>query len=276
MAGLLLDMNKKTKIFLLAAILSTTLVGMFTSGQFALAGGEGSRKNEIGSTDSGAAIPLKEAKLIIEHNAKDHDTGFQGFIDSEGWKRITVTGPDGRVLDFKGEGKLGSLGLTELFFETVEPENADVPISEVLKTLPEGDYTFEGSAIEVGEKQGKTIGTASLTHDIPEGPVLLLPSEGAVVPEGEDLLVSWRAVDKTIDGSDVTIIAYQLIIEKDVEPHPHMIGKLGLSMYLPASVNQITIPEEFLEPGTKYQWEVLAIEKSGNQTLNSSQFSTSG
>ena len=31
-----------------------------------------------------AVVPLKEAKLNIEHNATDKDTGFQGFIDSEG------------------------------------------------------------------------------------------------------------------------------------------------------------------------------------------------
>jgi hypothetical protein len=30
-----------------------------------------------------AAIPLKDAKLNIEHNATDRDTGFQGFVDSE-------------------------------------------------------------------------------------------------------------------------------------------------------------------------------------------------
>jgi hypothetical protein len=178
-------------------------------------------------------------------------------------------------LDFRGEGELGQLGLTELFFESVEPENADVPISEVLQTLPEGEYTFEGSAIEVGEKQGKTIGTALLTHDIPEGPGLLSPAEDAVVPEDEDLLVSWSPVDKTIDGSDINIISYQLIIEKDEDPDPHMIGTMGLSMYLPPDVTQMTIPEEFLEPGTDYLWEVLAIEESGNQSLNSSQFSTS-
>ena len=216
-------MNKNTKILLLAAILSTTLAGVFTIGQFALAGGEGSKKNGIGVTDT---IPLKEAKLNIEHNAKDNDTGFQGFIDSEGWNWITATGPDGKVLKFQGKGMLGKLGLTELFFETVEPENADVPISEMLETLPDGNYVFKGSAIEVGEKQGTTIGTALLTHDIPEGPVLLSPAEDAVVPEDEDLLVSWSPVDKTIDGSDVNIIAYQLIIEKDETPHPHMIGKL--------------------------------------------------
>ena len=40
---------------------------------------------------------------------------------------MTVTGPDGKVLNFKAEGELGQLGMTELFFETVEPKNADVP-----------------------------------------------------------------------------------------------------------------------------------------------------
>src|SRR5215218_7838671 len=264
------DMKNKMMI-LLAAILSASLAAIFVSGQVALAG-EGSE----GNADSDTAIPLKEAKLNIEHNVKDNDTGFQGFLDSEGWDRITVTGPDGKVLDFRGEGELGQLGLTELFFESVEPENADVPISEVLETLPEGEYTFEGSAIEVGEKQGKTIGTALLTHDIPEGPGLLSPEEDAVVPEeNEDLLVSWSPVDKTINGSDINIISYQLIIEKDEDPDPHMIGTMGLSMYLPPDVTQMTIPKEFLEPGTDYLWEVLAIEESGNQSLNSSQFSTS-
>jgi hypothetical protein len=133
------------------------------------------------------------------------------------------------VLNLKGEGELGQLGLTELFFESVEPANADVPIDDVLETLPEGDYTFEGSAIEAGEKQGETIGTALLTHDIPEGPELLSPAEDAVLPEDEDLLMSWGQVDKTIDGAHINIISYQLIIEKDEDPDPHMIGKMVLT-----------------------------------------------
>jgi hypothetical protein len=268
-------MNNKTQMFLLAAVFATALAGVFTSVQFAFAGGQGSNQNEAECTNSGKPIPLKEAKLNIEHNAKDEDTGFQGFLDSEGWNEITVTGPDGEVLEFEGTGELGKLGLTELFFETVEPENAVVPIDDMLEKLPEGKYKFEGCAIENGEIQGRTIGTALLTHDIPEGPELLTPAEDAVVPEDEDLLVSWSPVDKTIDGSNVDIIAYQLIIEKDEEPHPHMIGKLGLSMYLPPDVTEMTIPEEFLEPGTDYDWEVLAIEESGNQSINSSSFSTS-
>lgn len=220
------------------------------------------------------AVPLKEAKLNIEHNATDEDTGFQGAIDSEGWQNLTVTGPDGAVLKLEAQGSLGELGMTELFFETVEPANADVSVEDMLKRLPEGDYTIEGPGIEVGESTGQTRGVALLTHDIPSGPALKTPAEKAIVSADEDLLMSWGPVSTTIDGGSVEIIAYQLIVEKDVDPDPHMIGKRGLSMYLPADTTSIRVPKEFLEPGTTYAWEVLAIEKSGNQTLSSSEFET--
>lgn len=221
----------------------------------------------------GATIPLKEAKLNIEHNATDSDTGFQGAIDSEGWQRLDVKGPDGVVLSLQGRGELGNLGLTELFFESVEPENADVPLEELLATLPEGDYTIEGKAMENGESAGKTSGTAWLTHNIPAGPELLSPALGAEVPT-TGLVARWNPVTTTITGADVEIIAYQLIIEKDEDPQPHMIGKIGLSIYVPSSVTSITIPDGFLQPGTAYLWEVLAIEVSGNQTLSSGEFHT--
>jgi len=53
-----------------------------------------------------------------------------------------------------------------------------------------------------------------------------------------------------------------------------MIGKFGLSMYLRPSVTRMEIPDGFLQPGTAYDWEVLAIERSGNQTLSSASFMT--
>ena len=88
------------------------------------------------------------------------------------------------------------------------------------------------------------------------------------------VVARWRPVSKTITGEPVTIIAYQLIIEKDAEPHRHMIGKLGLSIYVPRTVTSLAVPNGFLQPGTKYTWEVLAIERSGNQTLSSGTFRT--
>jgi hypothetical protein len=218
-------------------------------------------------------IPLKEAKLNIEHNATDNDTGFQGAIDSEGWRKLKVTGPDGAVLSLEGKGELAELGLTELFFETVEPANADVPIDEMLETLPEGNYRIYGPSMENGESSGRTEGIAWLTHTIPAGPELLFPAEGATVP-ATGLVVDWGAVTETITGDGVNIIRYQLIIEKDEPVHQHAIGKLGLSIYFPGSVTSMAVPDGFLEPGTHYFWEVLAIEESGNQTLSSSDFYT--
>ncbi|HEY8240236.1 MAG TPA: hypothetical protein VIH35_02255 [Kiritimatiellia bacterium] len=243
-------------------------IGIFGLATVADAGARGDKKARK------PRIPLKEAKLNIEHNATDHDTGFQGAIDSEGWERIDVTGPDGAVLTFMGVGELGELGLTELFFETVEPANVDVPIPEMLEKLPAGDYLMYGRAMEDGESAGWTVGTAWLTHKIPAGPGLLAPAEGAAVPVG-DTTMSWSPVTKTIKGESVKIIAYQLIVEKIQPVHPHMIGKQNsLSMYLPPSVTSIKVPGGFFQSKSPYAWEVLAIEESGNQTLSSGEFST--
>ncbi len=227
-------------------------------------------------TEVGDALPLKEAKLIIEHNATAEDTGFQGFIDSEGWQRLNLIGPEGQaLLTIEGLGELGQLGLTELFFETVEPANADVPIATILGKLPAGDYLISGPTMELGESSGVTAGTPLLTHAIPRGAVLLTPEEEETVDAEEDVVMSWAPVTQTLDGRPVEIITYQLIIEKVGLPHPHMIGKLGsFNAYLPATVTRVELPEGFLEPDADYAWEVLAIEASGNQTLSSGTFDT--
>ncbi len=222
---------------------------------------------------SAQVVPLKEAKLNIEHNATVNDTGYQGAIDSEGWGGLTVTGPDGVILELKPQGKLATLGMTELFFETVEPENAKVPVADMLAILPEGKYKIEGPVV-ASLGGGTTAGTAWLTHNIPAGAVLITPAEGAKVPLG-DTVMSWGAVTQTITGKPVKIIAYELIIEKVGDPDPNMIGKPNsLSMHVRPSVNEITISAAFFEAGSPYAWEILAVEESGNQTLASGKFST--
>lgn len=223
----------------------------------------------------GAAVAqegtTKQAKLVVEHNATDDDTGFQVFVDAEGWHQLQIIGPNGIVTEVQGRGPVNDLGMTELFFESVEPENAKLPIDQLLAMFPAGEYIFRASASKLGGSSGTMIGSARLTHKIPRGVTLAEPGEDAVVPRG-DVTVRWEPSGKALDGTAATIIAYQLIIEKDEDPHPHMIGKRGLSMYLPASVTQITVPSAFFEPESEYEWEVLAIEESGNQTLRSSAF----
>jgi hypothetical protein len=248
-----------------AALLAAVLVFVGTR--------SGEQARVLAATGSAANIPLKDAKLNIEHNATDRDTGFQGFVDSEGWRGLDVRGPVGRVLTFQARGTLGKLGMTELFFETVEPENKTTSIKRMLAKLPEGNYKVVGPAQENGESLGETSGKAWLTHDIPRGPKLISPAKNATVPV-RGVVAEWTPVRRTITGKPVKIIAYQLIVEKDVDPHPHMVGKLGLSMYLPQSVTRIELPDGFLQPRTPYNWEVLAIERSGNQTLSSGSFRT--
>jgi hypothetical protein len=241
------------------AILAT-VAALVASSTFALAQTAGDGK-------------LKQAKVIIEHNATDNDTGFQAFVDADGWENMELVGPSGVIAKFSANGPINDLGMTELFLETVEPENAKVPLAELFKRFPAGDYQFRATASKLGGNSGIMRGTAKLTHVIPAGVTLLAPKEEAVMPVA-DTTIKWQGTGKAIDGSPVTIIAYQLIVEKDEEPHPNMIGKRGLSMYLPASVEEIKLPAVFFEPDTTYLWEVLAIEESGNQTLQSGTFST--
>jgi hypothetical protein len=215
---------------------------------------------------------LTEAKLLIEHNATDEDTGFQGFADGDPWNELVINGPgDEQILTVYPESGLFDFGLTELFFETSEPENAEVPIDDVLARLDAGTYTFTGNMVD-GESSEIT---ATFSHTIPAGPELLTPADGSMDIDPNNVVISWEAVSADINGSDVIIVGYQVIIETDEEPQfPQGFARPLFSIYLPAAVTSIAIPDEFIESGMRYKYEVLAIEQSGNQTLSSAEFRT--
>jgi hypothetical protein len=46
------------------------------------------------------------------------------------------------------------------------------------------------------------------------------------------------------------------------------------SVDLPVTVTSVTVPAEFLQPGTSYKFEVLAVANNGNQTITESTFTT--
>jgi len=230
-----------------------------------------------GGSGGGSGAPAVPAtyetvKLLIEHNSTDQDTGFQGFVDGDAWKDLRVLGPDGQeVLHISAQGKLRDLGLTELFFETEEPANADVPIPEILAHLPEGTYHFKGTLAD----GGSITGTTTLSHVIPKGPVLTAPAAAAVVDPSSGVVFSWNAVTQSLDGGPVNIASYELIVEKDVpDPFPNAFAAIKLDVHLPASVTSFTISSPFFQAGTPYTWEVLAIEQNGNQTITTGAFST--
>ena len=214
-------------------------------------------------------IPFSIAKMIIEFNATDEDVGVQVLLDGEPYKRLKIFRPDGReMLDLRAIRSLEEQGLTELFFESSEPSLAEVPLKEFLARFPAGEYRFEGEGIEGIGLEGE----ARFTHVIPAGPFLISPEEGAVADPNNTVIV-WEPVTQTITGStDIKIVGYQVIVERE-DPR-RLFGVRVFSADVPASVTSVTVPPEYMEPDTEYDFEVLAIEEGGNQTLSSSSFTT--
>jgi hypothetical protein len=142
-------------------------------------------------------------------------------------------------------------GLSELFFEASEPPFTKLPFSEFKRLFPAGVYRFRGRAGNGREM----LGSDRLSHLIPGAPNVTFPTKGARVdPNG--FKVTWEPVTSP---AGVKIVSYQVIVNQ---------GERELSMYLPQSVTSVSIPGEFLEPATKTVGEVLARDKSGNQTIS--------
>lgn len=223
-----------------------------------LAGGAAALGLDQTTNAASAPTPLAAATMIVEVNATDGDAGLQVFLDGEPWKAMTITSPDGRrMVDIDAEGRLKNYGLTELFSESSEPPFDVFPLEKFKALFPEGTYTFAGTSVE-GQR---LVGQATLTHHIPDGPKIVSPSDGATVGR-EDVVARWKPVT-TPAGTD--IVGYRAIVTRKDPPRV-------FSVDLPGSVRAVTVPDEFLEPGTEYSLEVQAIEAGGNQTLTQTAF----
>jgi hypothetical protein len=218
----------------------------------------GAAAPEIWADDAGE---FDETKIIIETNDTAKDAGIQIFLDGEAWKEVKVKGPDGKqILEVKGKGSLKELGLTELFMESDEPEFDEAP-EELLALFPEGEYEFQGKTVDDIELEG----TATLTYDIPDGPSIVSPSGDDPVNPG-NTVIDWEPVTTP---SGIEIVRYQVIVENEAVDPVRV-----FSVDLPAMVTEVQVSPQFLEPGTQYKFEVLAIEASGNQTITESFFKT--
>lgn len=211
--------------------------------------------------ERGAPIPFSAAEVFFEINATDGDAGIQVFFDAEGWKDVKIFDPDGKVFMVKVKKSLKEIGLTELRFESEEPGFDEMPLDEFLALFPPGTYRFVGKTVD-GERLE---GAATLTHAIPDAATILAPAMDEVLPE-ENVVIRWNGVANP-PGSQ--IVGYEVIVERE-DP------LRTFTVLLPASARAVTVPEEFLEPGTDYKFEIIAIETSGNKTIVESTFSTAG
>lgn len=114
------------------------------------------------------------------------------------------------------------------------------------------------------------MGSARLTHDLPDGPTLASPVEGDGPQDPDRTVLRWKRVGPP-NGSP--IVGYQVIV---VQPDTGLasLPAVTLDVMLPPTATSLVVPPGFLRPGTEYEWEVLAVERGGNQTISSSTFTT--
>jgi hypothetical protein len=200
------------------------------------------------------SVEFTDARLKVEINATDGDAGLQVFLDGEAWNTVELLDPQGNaMLDVDVTGRAEDYGLTELFSESSEPPFEEFPLEQFKELFPEGTYTFRGTTIDGVPMTG----TATLTHDFPDGPEILSPAADSKVPVGQ-VVVRWEPVT-TPAGIDIT--GYQVLVVQE-EPVLRV-----FSADLPATATKLSVPAEFVQPRTEYKVEVLAIEAGGNQTL---------
>ena len=93
-------------------------------------------------------------------------------------------------------------------------------------------------------------------------------------------MIDWEPVTTRFIGTGpVEIVEYQVILDQ-VDPErdtPWVDGKTRRALInLPGTVTSLTVPPEFLLPEAAYEFEILAIEASGNSTISVGEFVTGG
>lgn len=203
---------------------------------------------EVETFASRSQIPFAKLQLFFEFNSTDDDLGVQVLLDGEEWKRLATFDPGNRqILDIEASGRLGQLGLTELFFESAEPSPP-----EVLALFPPGTYRFVARTLE----NDRLVGTATLSHDL--APVPSFRPFNSPVNRNK-FVIEWERVSG--------IAGFQLIIANET-------SGLTMTVDLQPSVTSLKVPPTFLEPNTEYKAEILTISKNGNKTITEGTFRT--
>lgn len=259
-------------VLLLAACTATTGIAGSSSTSGTPAG------SSAGAQCPTRGEPFETAKLYIEHNATDSDTGVHGLFGGEAWSELCLWNPAGElIMVVDPVGPLGDLRVADLFFESREPPNDEVSVAGLLELFPEGEYVVAGTDFEGTPRRA----TAAFTHAIPLAPVITSPELGEDEEQGadilvgkEDLVVAWEPVTETIDGEVAEITGYEVIITKVDHDDPNGWSRPVYDVHVGPGTRTLSVPAEFLDTAALYELEVLALEVSGNQTIGLGFFTT--
>jgi hypothetical protein len=216
----------------------------------------------------GEELELDEAEVFIEWNSTDGDFGIQMFWDGDGWDRMKLENTEGKtVMQLRVRDNLQDQGLTEGFFESVEPDPDELSMEEFLERFPAGTYEYEGRTLEGQELEGET----EFTHVIPVPPTNLWPADDDEIDAGLPLVVSFDAVTADIEGNPLEPELYEVVVEIEDDE----LGRV-FTMILAGDVASpsVTVPPEFLHPGLEYKLEVIVQEESHNRSITETVWST--
>jgi hypothetical protein len=191
-----------------------------------------------------ACQEFEELVMTLEQNATDGDTEVVFFAKTEtdGLRRLLILGPGGRrVAGFDGDKR--SIGIREFVLESAEPPELD----RVLRSFPEGTYTFLGRTVG-GDC---VVGESPLSHDLAPATSLLTPAEEAVV-ELDDLLLSWAAVAG----------AERYVVELNNEDTG---SEFTFEVFPPTT--SLLVPAALLAADSEYQFAVGVKMPDGNVTF---------
>ena len=233
--------------------------------------------------DDDDEIPFDEAMIFFELNDTDEDLGIHAKIDGDAWKKLEIEDSRGReILDLKVKRSMRRQGLTEIAFESDEPEFSELSPEEFFARFPEGEYEIEGKTLD-GEELESEVYVSHVMPAPPDG----IKVNGEVAAEDCDaeelplvsapVIISWDPVTTSHDDvgepGDVEVEKYEVVVERE-EP-----TLLIFSMELPQPDSiepdtrlEVTIPDEFIDLGDEFKFEILVHTATGNRTAVESCF----
>lgn len=222
-----------------------------------------------GSLMSGARpmAAFSEAELYFELNDSAGDLGIHSSIDGPPNSGVQVSDPLDRViLRISPSGRLARQGLTQLFFESAEPNFEELPPATFFARFPEGEYEITGRTLE-GQRMEAEV---QLSHVMAARPGNIM-ANGVAAVDCEETVYPIVTAPVFIDWDPVTashptvgkpgpvqIARYEFFAER-----PGV--KLGTT--LPPSITQFEIPADVvaLGPG-RIKYEIIARTVTGNNT----------
>lgn len=192
---------------------------------------------------------LKEERITIEYTVTSSEAVIIVEAESEqSLELIQVRNPIGIPLIAMRSQSGHGMSLSGFIVETFETD-----LETLFTTYGEGRYPVQALTTDGIPLQG----VALLRHEMCSAPVVLTPTEDALVAHDE-VLVTWLP--------DPRATGYRVVLEQGEND--------TLVVTLPAEVTTFRVPVGVLAPGLESHVEVGAIAPTGNCTLVEVAFTT--